>query len=301
MQRRSSHPPSNASSRAPSGPTLVHPISRSERAEARREASTRSRAERAARTHELIEAAHATDDPARRRELLDEVVVINRCVAEAIAARYRGRGVPQEDLEQSALEGLVKAVHKFDPSVRPDLLTYAVPTIRGEVQRWFRDQSWMVRPPRRIQEMQWKVSRSVARLSQDLGREPTDAEVQADLDCTAEEVSEAVQGFGCFQPPSLDRPVAGADGPTLGEVIKDQPEDGYAAAEARAALAPVVSRLGERDRQILFMRFFEERSQQEIGSTLGVTQMQVSRLLQRIMRDLRRQLSGSEGDRAEAS
>ena len=124
-----------------------------------------ARAERARRTEELFRQVAETDDPARRQALLDEVVLINRCVAEAVAARYRGRGVPQEDLEQSAFEGLVRAVHKFDPTVRPDLLTYAVPTIRGEVQRWFRDQSWMVRPPRSIQEMQWKVSRSASQRS----------------------------------------------------------------------------------------------------------------------------------------
>ncbi|HCB07355.1 MAG TPA: hypothetical protein DEQ43_24420 [Nocardioides bacterium] len=136
-----------------------------------------SRAERKQRTTELLLEAHATDDRERREALLDEVILINRGVAEAVANRYRGRSVPVEDLHQAAYEGLVKAVHKFDPTVRPDLLTYAVPTIRGEVQRWFRDQSWMVRPPRRLQERQWKVSRSIAHLEQELGREPTDDEL----------------------------------------------------------------------------------------------------------------------------
>ena len=98
---------------------------------ARRRPDPVARAERARRTEELFRQVAETDDPARRQALLDEVVLINRCVAEAVAARYRGRGVPQEDLEQSAFEGLVRAVHKFDPTVRPDLLTYAVPTIRG--------------------------------------------------------------------------------------------------------------------------------------------------------------------------
>jgi RNA polymerase sigma-B factor len=92
-----------------------------------------SRAERSRRTSELLLEAHQTADEARRSELLDEVILLNQCVAEAIANRYRGRGVPAEDLHQAAFEGLVKAVHKFDPTVRPDLLTYAVPTMRGEV------------------------------------------------------------------------------------------------------------------------------------------------------------------------
>ena len=124
-----------------------------------------------------VREAHRTADEARRSELLDKVNLLNQCVAEAVANRYRGRGVPAEDLHQAAFEGLVKAVHEFDPTVRPDLLTYAVPTMRGEVQRWFRDGSWMVRPPRQIQELQWRVSRSIESLAQDLGREPTDAEL----------------------------------------------------------------------------------------------------------------------------
>lgn len=147
---------------------------------ARRTPDPVARAERARRTEELFRQVAKTDDPERRQALLDEVVLLNRCVAEAVAARYRGRDVPQEDLEQSAFEGLVRAVHTFDPTVRPDLLTYAVPTIRGMVQRWFRDQSWMVRPPRSIQETQWKVSRSVSRLAQELGRDPSGDEIRAD-------------------------------------------------------------------------------------------------------------------------
>jgi RNA polymerase sigma-B factor len=147
-----------------------------------------TRAERSERTRELLVAAQDTDNEVERDRLLDEVVLINRGVAEAVAARYRGRGVPAEDLQQAAYEGLIKAVHKFDPSVRPDLLTYAVPTIRGEVQRWFRDQSWMVRPPRRIQELQWRISRSIDHLSQDLGRPPSDQEVSDDVGCSTEEL-----------------------------------------------------------------------------------------------------------------
>jgi RNA polymerase sigma-B factor len=212
----------------------------------RRKPDPVARAERARRTEELFREVLETDDPARRRALLDEVVLLNRSVAEAVAARYRGRGVPQEDLEQSAFEGLVRAVHKFDPTIRPDLLSYAVPTIRGEVLRWFRDQSWIVRPPRSIQETQWKVSRSVSRLAQELGREPSGEEIGADIGCTADDVSEAVQALGCFRPSSLDRPVAGAHHTTLGEVIADQQEHSYEAADVRHAGTgiPVPARAG---------------------------------------------------------
>jgi RNA polymerase sigma-B factor len=248
-----------------------------------------SRAERSDRTRELLERAHRTHDEAQRDELLDEVVLINRGVAEAVAARYRGRGVPLEDLQQAAYEGLVKAVHKFDPTVRPDLLTYAVPTIRGEVQRWFRDQSWMVRPPRRIQELQWRISRSIDHLSQDLGRPPSDEEVSKDVGCTTPELEEAVQGFGCFQPPSLDLPV-GESGTPMGELIGTDDRRETNLVETRAALAPLVQQLSVRDRRILYLRFVEDQSQSEIGDALGVTQMQVSRLLERIFRTMRAEL-----------
>jgi RNA polymerase sigma-B factor len=249
-----------------------------------------TRAERSERTRELLERAHRTRREREREELLDEVVLINRGVAEAVAARYRGRGVPAEDLQQAAYEGLVKAVHKFDPNVRPDLLTYAVPTIRGEVQRWFRDQSWMVRPPRRIQELQWRISRSIDHLSQELGRPPSHGEVSKDVGCSTDELDEAVQGFGCFQPPSLDLPV-GESGTPMGELIGTDDEREKNLVDAREALAPVVQKLSDRDRRILYLRFIEDQSQSEIGEELGVTQMQVSRLLERIFRSMRTDLT----------
>jgi RNA polymerase sigma-B factor len=255
-----------------------------------RDARPSSRDDRSERTRELLQEAHETQDEDRRAELLDEVVLLNRGVAEAVAARYRGRGVSADDLEQAAFEGLVKAVHKFDPTVRPDLLTYAVPTIRGEVQRWFRDQSWMVRPPRRIQELQWKISRSIDHLSQELGRPPSDAELSRDVGCSEHELDEAVQGFGCFQPPSLDLPVGESSRP-MGELIGTDDERETDLIDARQALGPVMKKLSDRDRRILYLRFIEDQSQSEIGDMLGVTQMQVSRLLERIFRTMRAELA----------
>ncbi|RYP79555.1 sigma-70 family RNA polymerase sigma factor, partial [Nocardioides guangzhouensis] len=122
--------------------------------------------------HDLLETAAVTTDPVERQRLLDEVVLLNADVAESVASRYRGRGIPTDDLRQVAYEGLVKAVHRFDPARRHDFLSFAVPTIRGEVQRYFRDQGWTVRPPRRIQDLQWRLHRAIEELSQDLGREP---------------------------------------------------------------------------------------------------------------------------------
>jgi RNA polymerase sigma-B factor len=250
----------------------------------------KGRIKRSQRTAELLLAARVTDDPETRAQLLDEVVVINRCVAEAVANRYRGRGVPLEDLQQSAYEGLVKAVHKFDPTVRPDLLTYAVPTIRGEIQRWFRDQSWMVRPPRRIQELQWRVPRSIENLSKSMGRPPSEEELSRDVGCSVPELRETTQARGCFRPTSLDRPTDHGFDLTLGDLLVSKDDD-WPAADARVTLASVVPGLSERDRIVLHLRFVEELSQSDIGDRLGVTQIQVSRLLKRILRTLRAQMA----------
>jgi RNA polymerase sigma-B factor len=252
-------------------------------------AAPRSREERDARSLELLAASRRTDDEALKARLLDEVVLLNRGVAEAVANRYRNRGAAQEDLEQAALEGLVKAVHRFNPEIRPDLLTYAVPTIRGEVQRWFRDEGWMVRPPRRIQDLQWRIGRSIERLAQELGREPTDAEVGADLDVPASDIGEASRAYGSFAPTSLDQSVSPDGATTFGDLVAGSDPD-HGPVEARMVLSPALRRLPERDRRILYLRFVEEQSQTEIGAEMGVTQMQVSRLLSRILRDLRSEI-----------
>jgi RNA polymerase sigma-B factor len=246
-----------------------------------------SRAERAEQTSALLREASETTDAARAAELRERVVVINRGVADAVASRYRG--VPIDDLRQVAYEGLTKAVMRFDPALRNDLLTYAVPTIRGELQRYFRDQGWTVRPPRRIQETQWLVNQTADRLSQQLEREPEPAEIAGELDLSLDEYRETVAAFGCFQPASLDQPAAGDSVASVGDLLAAEDQDS-AASEARVTLAPVVRRLSERDRRILYLRFFEDRTQEEIGQDLGVTQMQVSRLLSRILGTLREEI-----------
>ena len=248
-----------------------------------------TRAERASSTDDLLQRAQAAADEDTRRRLLDEVVLINRGVAEAVASRYRRRGVPLEDLQQAAYEGLVKAVYRFDPTLGKDLLTYAVPTIRGELQRHFRDHSWTVRPPRRVQELQWRVNRCIEDLTQELGHEPSDGQIRDKMDISTSEYDEAIVAFGCFTPTSLDQPVSHDGAATVGDLLPDEAAEArdLDAAEARTALAPVIKELPERDKQIIYLRFFEDQTQEEIGARLGVTQMQVSRLLSRILRDLR--------------
>lgn len=249
-----------------------------------------SRQQRSKRTRILLERSTRVDEEARRR-ILDEVVVLNRGVAHSVASRYLGRGISKEDLEQVACEALIKAVRRFDPATGNDLLTYAVPTMRGELLRHFRDCGWSVRPPRRVQELQRKLAIAVEALEQELGREPTDREVQTALGVGDDDYQDAVEAFGCFQPASLDQPVTTDSVSSMGDFLPDEPHgDPAAAAEARVALQPLVRRLPERDQRILELRFVDDLTQREIGQHLGVTQMQVSRLLGRIMDRLRDQL-----------
>lgn len=251
-----------------------------------------TRDERSRRTERLLAAAHGCPDPARRTALLDEVVVLNCRVADAVAWRYRDRGVPVEDLRQAAYEGLVKAVRRFDPAHAEDLLTFAVPTIRGEVQRYFRDRSWMVRPPRRVQELQARVNDAAATLAGTLGREPSVAEVCDLVGIGRAEHAEAEAAYGCFQPTSLDRPAgarSGADGDggaTIGDLVADERE-AHGDVEVRHVVGHAVRSLTDRDRRLLWLRFYEERSQREIGDELGLTQTQVSRWLDRVLRTMR--------------
>jgi RNA polymerase sigma-B factor len=252
-----------------------------------------ARQERSDRTAELLERACATTCPEEREGLLDAVVVLNMGVARAVSRRFRNKGVPNEDLEQVAFLALTRAARNFDQSLRHDFLSYAVPTIRGELKKHFRDHGWTVRPPRRIQELQGRIMNARGELTQQLGRSPRPSEIATALDEDLEQVLEALSTDGCFAPASLDRPVGEDTGTTLGELVSDE-DRGQRAAEARVVLAPLVRRLAERDRRIINMRFFEDLTQQEIADRIGVTQMQVSRLLSRILADLHEDLSDAE-------
>ena len=238
-------------------------------------------------TASLLQRASQASTPQERKPLLDDVVLANVCVARSIAARYRSRGIATDDLEQVANAALVRVVHKFDGERDRNFLAYAVPCIRGEIRRYFRDNGWVVRPPRRIQAIQSRVVDERDRLSCVGRRAPRDAEIAVALGVSEDDVTEALRAEGCFVPTSLDAPVGGDSTPSLGELLRDPHDDEGAAAEARVMLRPVVRRLSERDRKLLRMRFFDESTQQEIADEFGVTQSQVSRLLSRIIEDLR--------------
>ena len=245
-----------------------------------------SRQDRNAHTRDLFLRAAQTPSPEERQQLLETVIVLHVDLAHAEASRYRNRGIPLDDLRQVAALALTKAAHGYDVSSGHDFLSYAVPTIRGELRKHFRDHGWMIRPPRRIQELQARINVAESELSYRLGRSPQPVEIADHLEECTESVIEALASDGCFVPASLDHTVGTDGSTTLGDLLPDEDTE-HEASEARVILRPVLRRLGERDRQILSMRFYEGLTQREIAERIGVTQMQVSRLLTRILAQLR--------------
>jgi RNA polymerase sigma-B factor len=223
-----------------------------------------------------------------RRALQDQVIQVNMQIAVDVARRYRSRGVAAEDLEQVAYVGLVKAARGFDPERATDFLSYAVPTIRGEVRRYFRDHGWTVRPPRTVQQTQARITTAESDLCQELGRAPRPSEIAERLDVDLGLVVEALAANGCFSPSSLDAPPADGEGSIGARLGGDDPS--FDSAEARVALKPLLAHLDRRERIMLEMRFFKGATQSEIGEGLGITQMQVSRLLSALLARLRDEL-----------
>jgi RNA polymerase sigma-B factor len=246
-----------------------------------------------ARTHRRAETARLFDEAVHadgvvRAGLLEEIIRLNMVIAGELARRYHGRGIGAEDLDQVANLGLVKAVQGFDPAQGNDFLSFAVPTIRGEIRRYFRDYGWAIRPPRSVQEMQSRIASAEGELFQALGRSPRPSEIAEHLGVDLELVVDSLSANGCFAPMSLDAPVADGDASPTDRLGDFDPS--FATAEARIVLGRILSDLTPRDRQILEMRFFGGCTQAEIGAEIGVTQMQVSRLLARLLDRLRRRL-----------
>lgn len=235
-------------------------------------------------TARLLTEAHSTDDEDRRSLLHDQAIRLNMQVACEIAQRYHGRGIASDDLEQVAYLGLTKAVRGFNPTVGTDFLSFAVPTIRGEVRRHFRDHGWTVRPPRWVQELQPRITAAEAELYQQLGRSPRPTELAEYLEEDLDRVVDALAANGCFSPTSLDAPYGDAEQAPVDRLGGQ--DGGYDAAEARVALAPLLAQLTPRERKILELRFGEGLTQAEIGAQVGVTQMQISRLLSRLLKKL---------------
>jgi RNA polymerase sigma-B factor len=254
-------------------------------------------------TDELLSSLDAANaDPGlpgpreRERRAREELVLANTAVATSIAHRYRNSGEPMEELVQTAYVGLVKAANGFAPGRGSDFLAYAVPTIAGEVKRYFRDQGWAVRPPRRLQELHLTMSRVRPDLEARLGRSPTVRELAAELGVDQEDVIETLASEQGYRTVSLDAPAPGAGpepgGATLADGLSCH-DEGYEAIEDLMSVRPLLDALSPRERRILALRFFDELTQQQIGEQVGVTQMQVSRLLTKSLDRLREGLAAA--------
>jgi RNA polymerase sigma-B factor len=209
-------------------------------------------------------------------------------LARSLAARYRGRGEPLEDLYQVAVLALVKAVDGYDPARQVAFTSYAVPTIVGALKRHFRDTTWRVRVPRRVQELAISIGPANAELVQQLGRSPTRAELAAHLGAGEDDVAVAMNSWQFRHPESLDwlSATGGSDRrsflDTLGAV-----DVGFEAVTDWHTLQPLLAALPVRERRILALRFFADLTQAEIAVEFGLSQMHISRLLVRVLTQLR--------------
>ena len=227
--------------------------------------------------------------PARARAR-DRAIEAWLPLAQHLAHRYYGRGEPNDDLVQTATIGLIKAVDRFDPDRGIDFAGFAIPTILGEIKRHFRDRTWSIRVPRRLQELRLAITSANTTLTHTLGRSPTVHDVAAHLGITEEEVLEGLEGARAYSATSLSTPV-GADGDReLGDSLGG--EDGeFNLVELRLSLGPALALLGEREQKIIAWRFFGNLTQSQIADQLGISQMHVSRLLSRSLATLRGTLS----------
>lgn len=213
-------------------------------------------------------------------------------LARSLARRFRGRGPETEDLEQVACLGLVKAVRSFDAG-RGSLPAYATATILGELKRYFRDGGWMVRPPRHVQELQGQVRHAVEEHLQRYGSPPSDSELAERLNEDLADVREARGAVGCYAPRSIDVGI-GADARPLREELPAEDDGAFERVDELASLASLRRTLSDADRALLRMRFFEERTQQHIADELGISQMQVSRRLTKLLTHLRDTIEAAE-------
>jgi RNA polymerase sigma-B factor len=227
-----------------------------------------------------------------RAALRNKLVTGYLPVVQHIARRFAGRGEPVDDLEQAGTVGLLNAVDRFEPDRGIDFLSYAVPTITGEVRRHFRDRTWSMRVPRRLKDLQSSINGAVGPLSQELNRAPRPSEIAARLGMTTEEVVEGLDAQQAYRSTSLDELVSGADSAlaeTLGAADAELDKVEY-----RQTLAPLLDELPERERTILVLRFFGNMTQTQIADRVGISQMHVSRLLAQTVAQLRQRMLSDE-------
>ena len=244
-----------------------------------------------AEVRRLFVAYQAAENDEQRLRQRERLVAQYIGLVEFLARRFRNRGEPIEDLVQVGTIGLLKAIDRFDLDREVEFSTYATPTVVGELKRHFRDKSWAVRVPRRLQELHLELTKVVGRLGQELGRSPTVAEIAKAAGATEEQVLEGLEIAQAYNFTSLDAPIDNADAGSSSFAYHLGIEDEHLEhLEYRASLAPEMAKLPDRERHILYLRFFKGLTQSEIADSLGISQMHVSRLLNRTLMRLREAL-----------
>jgi RNA polymerase sigma-B factor len=230
----------------------------------------------------------AATSETEQAELRERLVNQYLGLVEFLARRFRNRGEPLEDLVQVGTIGLLKAIDRFELDREVEFSTYATPTIVGELKRHFRDKGWALRVPRRLQELHLELTKVVGELGQDLGRAPTVAEIAKSTQLSEETVLEGLEIADAYNLTSLDAPMDAEDAGSTSFADQLGAEDEHLEnLEYRASLAPEMAKLPERERRILYLRFFKGLTQSEIAERLGISQMHVSRLLARTLSQLR--------------
>jgi RNA polymerase sigma-B factor len=253
------------------------------------------RVPRAMRERALLERYARLRDPRTRAVLVEQFLPL----AYSVARRYESSNEPLDDLVQVASLGLVKAIDRFDPSRGYAFTSFAVPTIIGELKRHFRDRTWLVRPPRDLQELVLRLDRAASDMSQELDRQPTVPELASMLEADEERVLDALRARRGRSALSLQAPSANVEsGPRLEDELGEQ-DGGFERAEARGTLDGMLTLLPPRSREVLRLRFQEDMTQAEIGRVLGVSQMQVSRIIRGGIARLR-EIADQQGRRADA-
>jgi RNA polymerase sigma-B factor len=229
--------------------------------------------------------------PSRRTEIRDELVTLHLPLVEHLTRRFLNRGEPYDDLLQVGTIGLIKAIDRFDPERAVEFSTYATPTIVGEIKRYFRDKGWAIRVPRRLQELRISISAASAELTQSLGHSPTISEIAKQVGATEEEVLEGLESANAYSTLSLD-----ATDPTEDSALSmldslGEDDEGLENVENRESIKPLLEKLHPREKQILALRFFKGMTQSQIATEIGVSQMHVSRLLNKTLEHLRESLS----------
>jgi RNA polymerase sigma-B factor len=242
------------------------------------------------------ELADGSSSEAERSRVRARLVTEHLPVAEHIARRFRNRGQPEEDLRQVATIGLINAVDRFDPERGNDFLSFAVPTITGEVRRYFRDATWSLRVPRRLKELHTALTAASARLGQQLGRSPRPSELAAELKVPIEEVYEGLRVGYAYNSESLDEAASGTENRMSVSNQLGVEDDDLSTVEDREALYPALAKLPEREAKIVVMRFFGNMTQSQIAERIGISQMHVSRLLTQSLQMLREILADGAAD-----